>query len=1142
MNERKVIPTADIITRQRQAADPGASAWVSANAGSGKTHVLTERVLRLLLTGVAPENLLCLTYTKAAAAEMRRRVSDRLGKWAVAKETDLIAELDALQQQPPAPADLARARTLFGHALETPGGLKINTIHAFCESVLHRFPLEAGVPFGFSVLEDKEQADLMTMARERVIAEGLKGSGPVAPAVRLLFDMLSDSQIETAVATALGDPGQLKAVLADPDAAKRNLMQLTGVKPEETVAALRADILAAPILPPAHYADVLAVTPPKGGSRTFEDKLARIDPRNPDPDLVLNAFLTAKQKVHGGTYFKKSLMDAPGGIGERAVAEAARLEALCARINAVRLVERSNALVDVLGAIHTRYEAKKRAWTRLDFDDLIGATARLLSNRNGQDWVRYKLDAGITHILVDESQDTNHLQWDVVRALVDDFFHGDSTAQVPRTIFAVGDPKQSIYSFQGAEPRLFADTGSILRTAARAANANWYDVPLRASFRTQNNILDAVDRVFADPSISGALLTGGDAVAHESARADKGGSVTLWPPVRQAAAEDFIDRWPREDDLRDSRSAPRIVAERIAGTVRGWIDARRPIGARERAVTADDVLILVQSRGPLFHEIVRALKQHKLDSPGSDKVPVSAHIAVADLLALADVLINPADDLGLAAILRSPLFDIDEDGLYALAAGRGKGVTLWQALRRSELPEAKAAFAQLQAWRGRLDFERPYEFFAHVLYAGGGLRRFHARLGTEVDDVLAEFLDLALAHEQSGPSSLQGFLAAMRQSDIAIKRDLAITGGVRVMTVHGAKGLEAPIVILADAATKPEGSKLGKPVYITDTDPGPLLVHAGRVEEHTLETQRFRDADVGNQKDEYWRKLYVAMTRAEDELYVTGFLTASGKVDDSWYAAIEAALVEDGETVTDADDVPAEIIYPRNRPAPKPIVATEDAPALDAVPFTPAPLPDYVETDIVRPSQARAGEDGFETASESARDADAARREGIALHALLQHLGKVAPEQWPHVAVRALEALSPQHPERYAALANKAIAILEAPANAALFGPGSRAEVPVLAHASREGKPVLIAGRIDRLVVTNDTVLIVDFKSDAAPPQDAGSVPAAYRTQLALYQLVMEKLFPGRAISAALFWTATESLMPVPNDLLKSEIGGFTIE
>ncbi|MDB5528718.1 MAG: addA [Devosia sp.] len=1135
---------AETLANQAKAADPAWSIWVEANAGSGKTHVLTQRVLRLLLADVAPQSILCLTYTKAAAAEMRRRVSGLLASWAIMPPAEL--ELELRKVVPGAIDDDLRAlaRTLFAKALETPGGLKIVTIHAFCESVLHRFPLEAAVPFDFSVIEEEERAGMVLAAREMVLASGLKG-GAHAEAVETLFGLLSDFSIAEAIDAALADGRKLKAVLADRAGAKARLRALTGFDNGPSSARIAEMIVGERLVGQAEVARLLVITTPKVGGNRFEDRLARLNVRLPTAAHWMGAFLKDDGTVPSRFPVKAVSLTDPA-LAELLLAEAERLAHLAALRRHALLIERSEAVLDVVGAISDNYEARKRARALLDFDDLVQKLGDLFENSELGPWVQYKLDAGIDHILVDESQDTNPEQWRVVRAIADEFFRGASAVQRPRSLFAVGDQKQSIYSFQGAEPALFGETGQLFKDLAADAKRDFAWLPLHTSFRTLRGILEAVDKVSDREDIQQALLST-EKVHHDTARSEPGGMVTLWPPLQQLASIIQPGEWPTEP-VDAERTAPRQVAERIAGEIADWIATGRPLANRGKAVTADDVLILVQSRNALFQEIIRALRRRNIPTPGADRLKVTGHIAVLDLLALCDVLLNPADDLQLAALLRSPLFDISEDELFALAQPRAKNETLWQALHTCVLPECIVAFEKLSRWRRQLDFERPFEFLAAVLYAEGGLKRFHARLGTEVDEVFAELLELALGHEQTEQPSLQGFVAEMRARDVSIKRELAEAGsGVRVMTVHGAKGLEAPIVILADAASKPAGRQVSKPLYVLAESPGPLLIHASGEKNHVPQTLAQRDIFKAKQEQEYWRKLYVGMTRAEDELYVTGALTAGrdagGQLKGTWYEAIEGALRPLAQSVVDAEGKETALIYPLVRPAPKPVeAAVHPAPPIDIATAL-QPLPAYAAPVVISPSSVHvsAGMTVFDSAAERVADADTSRKSGIALHALLQHLPKLDPALWPVVVPKAMPVLLPALPGQHQAVGDKAIAILARPELAHVFGTSSRAEVAFALDVLRGGAPVQLAGRIDRLIVDDSSVLVVDYKSDAAAPAEPEQVPQNYQTQLGLYALVAGQLFPGRTVRAAILWTALESLMELPPALLAEAAAGFTL-
>ena len=1141
MNDRGLVnPPFNTIANQAKASDPALSIWVEANAGSGKTFVLTNRVLRLLLDGVRPQSILCLTYTKAAAAEMRKRVGARLAEWAIVDEPVLANKLRELTGREPTARQIGDARTLFARALETPGGLRILTIHAFCEAVLHRFPIEAGVPFDFAVIEEDRQANMLLAAREGVLAEGLRG-GAHAGAVETLFGLLSDHAIAEAIAAALAEGARLQPVLADPARAKTRLRALVGVT--ETVAAIETKLLTDTLLVPTVLRDMVARLGGHPDGHRTSDALARLDPERPTLSGLRRVFFTEKGEPRSRLLLKAEQTDHPD-LHELLLAEQARLIVLEERLAGALLVERSDAVLDVVCAIVAHYEDDKRRHALMDFDDLVEKLGDLFDNRALGPWVQYKLDAGIDHILVDESQDTNEQQWRVVTALEREFFTGDGAIDRPRSIFAVGDQKQSIYSFQGARPALFGLTGRDVARRASEAGKPFEKVALHTSFRTLRGILDAVDLVCDRADIQAALLAE-EKVLHEPARVHDGGVVTLWPPVEAEKVAREGSDWPTRP-LDAEQGADRRVALRIAREIRAWIDKGRLLGERDRPIEADDVLILVQKRGPLFHEIIRALRAEGLPTPGADRLAVTGHIAVLDLLALIDVLLNPADDLQLAALLRSPLFELSEDDLYAVAQPRAERQTLWSALFNADRPAAQAAAERLGRWRAALDMERPFEFLAGVLYAEGGLKRFHARLGPEVDDVLGELLELALAHEQGAQPSLQGFAAEMRRRAVTIKRELAESGaGVRVMTVHGAKGLEAPIVILADATAKPSGRQTGKPVYVLDTTPGPLLIHAASKGQHVPATAEQRQRIDGSLAEEYWRRLYVAMTRAEDELYVTGSLgsgNAQTLLSGTWYEAIETGLGARTQAVADQDGVEIARVFPAPVPAKFRPGSGEGPVARLGLALPPVVEPERM--GVVRPSYAggtAAPGLVLATTAEALRDAEAARHEGLAIHALLQHLVRVEPEAWVRVAPRALEALLPEPGPDKERVMKKAIAILSRPELGRLFGSGSRAEVPFRVAAKQRGKPIWLSGRMDRVVVDEQGVLVVDYKSDAAVPKEAAKVPGNYLTQLGLYALVAGQLFPGRNVRAAILWTELESLMNLPNELLQAARSDFTL-
>ncbi len=1154
MNERSVKPSEQTINLQNQAADPNYSIWLEANAGSGKTHVLTQRVVRLLLDGAMAQNILCLTYTKAAAAEMRTRIAKYLAQWALMDDKELRKELKNLTSKEPDENLLKYARTLFAHALETPGGLKINTIHAFCESILHRFSLEANVPVGFRVIEDQERTNLIRSARDKILASAFgKDDSQLTNSIKLLFAQLTDKQIEDTINLAIENSDDLTELLADKEKAKKLLHKIMKCPENETIEKIHQEILNSPFLPVKDYKKIFAICPPNPGRNRFEDILFRIDRDNPQINLIFSAFLKKNGSICAN-FPKKQLKEAPNGLGELLLNEAKRLSELYFRKKRLKIVEQSSAFIDILSAIFTLYEKEKRALLSLDYADLIAKTRHLLSKTASKDWVLYKLDANISHILVDESQDTNRQQWEVISELWADFFAGKSAIEKERTIFAVGDKKQSIFSFQGARPELFANTGKELAKRAKYVTNNFTQSELKTSFRTLENILLGVDKVFANEKMKIALLSEGKKISHQSARTDKGGAIIFWPPISPRGENKENNEWPIEANNEATNNAAYLLAKRITDNIRDWIDNERPLAKRNRPIRADDILILLQKRDILFYEIIRALKIANIPTPGSDRLLLSSHIGVMDLLALADSLLNPFDDLTLATILRSPLFNISEDLLYKIAAKRKKNTPLWHALAKAKNKNALNAYETLFRWRTRLDFERPFEFFSQILFQEGGLKRFHQRLGNEVDDIFSQFLDLALQHEKSAQPSLQGFVANIRKSEITIKRELAEKGnGVRIMSVHGAKGLEAPIVILADSTLLPRDR--GKSLYYYRENNKTTLLYANNAENRVGMIEQLYQNDKENENKEYWRKLYVAMTRAEDELYLTGILNAKNekqdKLEQSWYGAVKNALKNECEKCKIINSDEEGLIFPKKRekiiPPKKQTIITD----IEQEEFSAAKIKLPIVREIIKPSLAyQSIEYNYEIDNEAVlaqssaniKEAELSKKQGLAIHALLEHLSKIEPHIREKVAQKALNILLPDHKEKHKEIISKALKIISNPKFQFIFADNSRAEVPFFVNGTKNKKPISIVGRLDRIIINNDRVWIIDFKTDENIAKNITQLAKPYMVQMALYAAVGRRLFANKKINIAILWTKDETLLEIPENILEKIIAELGLD
>lgn len=1100
---------------QAAAADPGSSVFVTANAGSGKTKVLIDRIARLLLLGSPPSSFLCITYTKAAAAEMQRRLFGRLGGWCVAEDGKLEADLRSLTGQATVSSgDLARARALFAQALETPGGLKIQTIHAFCERLLARFPLEAQAPPGFDIADEALSRDLITAAWD-----ALAQDDRATQALRRLSMRLDQGRLEALMGRLAAQRSALSAIMPNTDnpaEAARAIRARFGCD-EDPDALLRDLVADAPWKDLRHAAQRLM-----DGARTDQDTaqliLTAAETLNPDDYLCI--FLTQKREVKRRPVTKAMLE------GHAVVAslfsgqgEQGRVEQILGRVRAAERGLDTEAALIVSALLQHAYRERKTQRGALDFDDLIEIATALLGDAAAGPWVLYKLDGGIDHILIDEGQDTSPAQWSLLEPLRDEFFAGHGARSVRRTVFAVGDPKQSIYSFQGADPGRFTAEAQALAQAAAALDVPFIAPAMTMSFRSTPEVLKAVDATFQGLEVPGDPPEQFNLIAHEAKREDVGGCVEWWPiaprPERlPAKAWDApLDQEP--DDSATARLAA-AVAEAAAAMVANGEAVSDEHGV-DRPMTAGDILVLVRSRGRLFSQLLQACKRKGLPVAGADRLLLAQDIAVQDALCLIRVAIDPYDDLSLASFLKGPWCGLtdDEAHLYPIAAGRGADERLYSRLMAcsDELyGEAQACLARLQERRGLPAFE----FLAQALEERGpdgrsGWRRVFERLGPESADPLQELLNKALAAGARGESGLQVFLRSIEQDEALIKRELEGPGGaLRIMTVHGAKGLEAPVVILPDTTKGPSLSADGG-LFLEEG--ACALALTGQGEDDPL-TATLRERHCARALGEHWRLLYVAMTRARDRLIVCGHGRGQGAgcaEEACWHGQVRIGLERlEAQPVETPFGSGLRLGRPRRAEAtaPKSPGGASQPPAWALrPPQTPVPSP-----APLRPSHA---------AALSPRSDRQRFRRGTLIHGLLQRLPEVAPTRRWEAGLAWLERQGVGDvAETYL---SEALAVIDDPRFAAAFGANSRAEAPIVAKL--QGRTV--RGVIDRLVVTDGAVLAIDFKTDRPPPPTALEAPEEYVLQMALYRAALRQALPGRAVECAFVWTYAPLLTPL---------------
>jgi ATP-dependent helicase/nuclease subunit A len=1161
---------------QADAADPSASVWVSANAGTGKTHVLTMRVLRLLLAGTPPERILCLTYTKAAAAEMSKRVFDSLSKWVMLPEENLKQALTDFLDREPSSEEVALSRTLFTRATETPGGLSVQTIHAFAERLLQRFPLEAGVTPGFAILDEETSRKLMREAIDQVIgAAARKRTSTMGRALETAIAYAADDRFDEILADALRERDWLEAAVRMPsigdgepaglDAVDLLYRRHFQVRPDISRAAINAE--AARLLSNGDLAHLRTVL--LGGGKTDANMAAKataaLDATTDQARVEsLSGLFLKSDGAPREKFLTKALNEKNPEIDPMLSRAQGRFLSLWAEQQGAAVVEATMALMRLAEAVQQRYSQAKVRRAALDFDDLIARTRNLLSTRAAAEWVLFKLDKGLDHILVDESQDTSPSQWRVVEAMATEFFSGASAREEVRTLFAVGDEKQSIYSFQGAAPEMFSEMGNRFAELGESTGATWRRIPLTLSFRTVAPVLDAVDRVFANT----ARTPGVSPAPHAAKRAGHAGLVEIWPTERAEDVE-LADAW---SPLEEQSAEPPVVrlANRIADTIKGWLDKREILASSGRPIEPGDILILVRKRAPFAAPMVQALKARDIPVAGADRMRLTEQIAVQDMLSLGDFLTLPEDDLALAEVLKSPIFGLDDADLTTLAfrdrneAREPRKGTLWKALLEISKTEPRfvEAASTLIRWRKAADFRPPFEFFADILDRNGVRGKLIARLGPDAADPLDEFLNLALTYDDSAPPSLAGFLAFMRDGKRDIKRDMEHgRNEVRVMTVHGAKGLEAPIVFLPDTCSAGSAaSQAGRPMKL-DAMQRPAGVAAPFVwpvkgTSGLAPIQEARDALKARDREERNRLLYVAMTRARDRLYVAGFEGRRGPDSGCWYeliregldGAVERVVGGDGQDVlrlaapqTAAPERPKVTLAAQHGAVPLPPWSATSVPREPqlTVPLAPSRLAPYDTDDEGEPLPTPPPKDpqAEPAAMSPGKLADQSRfLRGTLTHALLQYLPQIAPKARSKAAKTFLAERGRDLPARaLTSIATEAISLLTDTTFAPVFGHGSQAEVPIVAIIPRPdgaGPPLRIVGQIDRLALLEEGALIVDYKTNRAPPRTLEAVAPVYLFQLAAYRLAVREIFPGKPVRAALLWTQGAHLMEIPQETL----------
>ena len=1094
-------------SQQQRASNPEKSVWVGASAGTGKTKVLSDRVLRLLLNDVNPSKILCLTYTKAAAVVMSSRIAKKLGQWSIISDEKLENELLSLYGEIPQDTKKReqlknKARRLFAVLLDTPGGIKIQTIHSFCQEILKRFPLEANISPYFQVLDDRDSQEAINDIKNHILTEtSLNPQSDTGRAIAYITANISENKFPKIIEDIISNRGKIEQII-NLHNGKKNLLALISQKLgiddnltiEQILAQFFANIPTEP-LQKLFDAGIKDLEKWLNGNYDIEDY-----------ENYLQIYLTGKNEIRSTS--KKKIFTENPSITQSFIEEAERCLKLLEKIKSYNTYQSTKSIIILANELIERYNSFKKIHAKMDYNDMILLTKNLLENKNAAKWVLYKLDGGIDNILIDEAQDTSPDQWAIISSVCDDFFSGLGSSENTRTVFAVGDRKQSIYSFQGADPDKFDEMCEHFSTLS----PNFEKVNLDVSFRSTSAVIDTVNRLFSDEQIKKGVASPGEDIEHIPFRKGEGGKVEFWEIVEPSEEKDE-DEWTLPTKRATEVSTSTQMAKMIAEKMKKMVSSKEILKSKNRPLQYGDFLILVRSRDSFCEELIRECKTLNINISGIDRINLMEQIAVQDLVSLGKFLLLPDDDLSLAEVLKSPLFGLDDKDLYKLCYKRSG--TLWNSLLNT--PEYQKTADDLKELFNLADYVRPFELYNHILSKKDGRKKYYERMGAEAEDGIDEFINLSLAFEQDHIASLQNFINWISSDDIEIKREMEQSKNdmVRMMTVHGSKGLQAPIVILPDTTRVPKSNR--EAGFLWDEN---YFLHPNCADDYDALCDTIKNKQTEKMLEEYRRLLYVAVTRAEDMMIFCGFRKKTKSPDNSWYNMFKKSFTSfaDCNETTWSYESPQEISV--ENPS-----STEQKPTENLIPdfmFVPAAKEKPLSKPLT-PSKLEENEPA-PISPLSAVDNSVFYKRGTIIHKLLQFIPDIPQKQRVENIAKFIKSKAPEFSKQdQQKILDEVTSLIENKEFGIVFSANSQAEVPIMGEVG--GK--IISGQIDRLIITDKKIIVVDYKTNRQVPKTINDVPPAYISQLAAYKSLLKKIYPQKDIETFLLWTNIACMMKI---------------
>ena len=1053
---------------QLKASDPEISTWVSASAGTGKTKILTDRVLRLLLGNSAFNKILCLTFTNAAAGEMQERIVASLAKWSKANDSELRDDLYRTLGRRSNTSECTKARQLYELYLRSNERINVQTIHAFCQTLLKKFPLEAGISPSFKIIDETKSYSVLQQIKKSLLSRA--DLEPINNYLTANFHEITIDEILTEIV-------KRKTNFSN------NVSKINNIYDEsqKIIAELQ-----------------------KNEDQNYQSIL-----QHPVVQNIAGFDLSATQ-------VKKFFLNQDGQKKKRIVSQKIAkpesslhddLEQIQHQIYLLDQAERSrhlehySSLLSILStSIIEAYEAYKSSKGLLDYDDLIIYAGRLLKSSSAKEWVLYKLDGGIDHLLVDEAQDTSAAQWQIIEAIIEEFYAGDSAdKEKNRTVFVVGDEKQSIFSFQGADVASFARMNRLLQQKMTSGGKKFENINLEISYRSAKEILEVVHQVFDRISNQMPDLFTAPLTQLNPFRTNHSGSVELWPLcISDKTDEDFWKITMHDDD---NRSTKTDLAQKISHYIKNQIASARIIPATGKLIAYSDFMILFRKRDEFTYEVIKALKNDNMEVAGLDRISLEENLAVLDLLAIAKFALNTDDDLNLASLLKSPLINLTEKELYDIATSREK-LSIWNYIKSlaSTNKNYQNLYNKLKVFIELFNRSNVSNFFQYLVDVLGYREILNSACGLDSNDAIDELLYACNDFASQNDMSLQSFIFWLENYNTSIKRNSSTSDKIRIMTLHASKGLQAPFVILCDTNSIPTGSDR----FLWDANGKTLSAkNSSYVPDYY---KILKEQKQNKEYAEYLRLLYVGMTRAEDHLIVCGYQGGKNLPENCWYQLVRSAMTE---IATKKED--ATLVYGQ---ADETHTVTKDRESeLSNIElFTPGvqnKIPNYQESYSSK----------IIASPISAKDP---LGYGLVFHKILEDslnvkdLGIMSA----HPLIKTLDIKSQN---RIQSSIEKIVANREF---SQLVQKDIKTEITLGTHT----KSGIRIGRIDLMVIDVNEITIIDYKSDISPPSGNEAIPENYSQQLLTYREMTREIYPNRLIRTIILWLQNGTLQTINNE------------